>query len=167
MQVLDDEQHGLVLAERLEQRQERLEDARLRGVARRIGQAEAGEDVVERGAQRRRERVERGVALADERAERAQQRRVRKLVVTKLHAVAREHAGARLAGVALQLVREARLPDARLTANQGERRPALCGVAERCLQLGELVGSPDESGARHARCHGCNLPIEAAMTESM
>jgi hypothetical protein len=154
MQVLHDEQHRLVAAERLEEGQQRLEDARLRGVARRGGGAETGQDVVERGAQRRRERVERGVGLADERAERAQERCVGELVDTKLHAVAREDAGARLAGVTLQLVREARLPDARLTANQGERGPALCRVAESCLQLGELAGSPDESGARHARCHG-------------
>jgi hypothetical protein len=153
MKVLHNEHHGLRLAERFEQRQERLEDARLGGLALQARSTEPGEDVVERGSQRWCERVERGVALADERAERTQERCVGKLVVAKLHAVAGEHAGARLAGVTLQLVREARLPDTRLTANQRERWPGSGRVPQRGLKLGELSGSTDEAGARHARGH--------------
>src|SRR5215211_493831 len=97
--------------------------------------------------------AERRVALADERAERTQERRVGQLVFSELHAVAREDAGARLAGVTLQLVREARLPDARLTANEGERRPGLGRVAEQGSELGELCRASDEARARHTSGH--------------
>ena len=129
MKVLDHEHDRFGVGQRLEQCQQRLEDARLGRVAGGAALAEAGQDRVERGAQRRRERVESRVALADERAERTQERCVWKLVIAKLHAVAREHAGARIAGVTLELVREARLPDSGFTANQGERRPGFGRVS--------------------------------------
>ena len=163
VEVLHHEHDGRLIGQRLEQRQQRLEHARLGGVAGRVTAADPGHDRVDRGAVRRSERVQRRVLVAHERPQRRQQRGVRQLVLAELDAVAREHARTGLARVPLQLVGEPRLADARLTANQCERWTALGGVAQGRLQLGELSGSPDEASACHARGHG--LPIlPAGMT---
>ena len=64
VEVLDDEEHGGVLGQRLQQRQQGLEDARLSGLGAGTAGAEARDDRVERRAEGGRERVERGVSVA-------------------------------------------------------------------------------------------------------
>ena len=109
---------GASSASDVEQREQRLEHARLgRRRPPLLALPEAGEDRVEGGAERGRERIEGGVPVAHERPQRGEQRRVGKLVLAELDAVAGEHARAGLARVPDQLVGEPGLADARLTAN--------------------------------------------------
>ena len=88
VQVLDDEEDGARLGERVEKRQERLEDARLGGLGAGAAGAEAREYRVERCAEGGRERFERGVSVSNERPERGEERGIGKLVLAQLHAVA-------------------------------------------------------------------------------
>ena len=99
-------------ASAVEHGEQRLEDARLGGLARAAILPESGEDRVKRGAERGRERVQGRVAVADERAQRCEQRRVGELVLAQLHAVTGEHARPGLARVPDQLVGKPRLADA-------------------------------------------------------
>ncbi len=71
MKVLDHEQDRRVLAERLEQAEQRLEHQRLRGGPEVRVSRETRKEGVEPGAQRWRERVERRMVVADEGAQRA------------------------------------------------------------------------------------------------
>ena len=88
MQVLDDQQDGLGLRQRVQQREQRLEDARLGGLGAGAAGAEAREYRVERCAEGGRERLERGVSVSNERPERREERGVGELVLAQLHAVA-------------------------------------------------------------------------------
>jgi len=163
VQVLHDEHNERVLAQRLEQGEQRLEHARLGRVAGRMPGSKAGHDRVDGGPVRSGERIEGGVLVADERSEGGQKRRVGQLVIAELDAIAAQYARTRFARVPGQLVGEARLAYARLTANQCERRTGLGRVAQRGLKLGELSCSPDEAGAGHASGHCLRiLPPEAA-----
>jgi hypothetical protein len=153
VQVLDHEQDGALVAERLEQRQQGLEDARLEGVLAGRPVPEAGEHVRERRPQRVGERVEGGMLVAYERSQRRHQRRVGELALAELDAVAGEHEGSRLARPPDELLDQARLPHARLAGYQRQRGAPISRVVKRGLQLGELAGSPDEAGACHAGGH--------------
>jgi hypothetical protein len=129
VQVLDHEHHRGVLAERVEQREQRLEDARLLGGLGVEGPAKARQERVESRPQRRRQRLEHRVAVADERAERAEQRCVGELTLAELDAVAPEHGGTALARPPDELVRQAGLAYPRLTGYQRERWPPVGRVA--------------------------------------
>ena len=129
MQVLDHEHHGSVLAERVEQREQRLEDAGLVGGLGVEAPAKPRQQRVESRPQRRRQRLEHGVAVADERAQRAEQRRVGELALSELDAVAPEHRGPALARPPDELVRQAGFTYPRFTGYQRERRPPVGRVA--------------------------------------
>jgi hypothetical protein len=92
VQVLDHEHHRRLLGERLEQRQQRLEDARLGRVPGRVTAAQAGHDRVDGRPVRRGQLVKGRVLVAQQRTQRGQERGVRQLVLTELDAVARKHA---------------------------------------------------------------------------
>jgi hypothetical protein len=112
VQVLDQEQHRLLLCERLEHREQRLEDARLRGGLRSGSTPDAGENRVEGGAELGRQSLEGGIALAHQGPEGGEQRGVRELVFAELYAVPGEDTGAGLARVTRQLVGKPGLADA-------------------------------------------------------
>jgi hypothetical protein len=155
VQVLDHEQHRLLLGHRLEQRQQRLEHARLLGRWRVVrGLGEPGQDRAQIGAVGRRERVEGRVPLPGDAAQGPEQRRVGELALAELDAVAAEHARARLAGPLGQLTREAGLPDARLTRHERQRRSARGRGVQRGGELLQLAGSTDEARARDPCGHG-------------
>ena len=127
MQVLDDQHHDALGAQRVQQRQQRLEQAPLRdahvlGAGARAGQAEAGKQAVQLGARGLGERVERGVAVACQWPQCGDDRRVGQLALPELDAVAREEAAARRAGAAGGLVEDPGLPEPRLTRYEDERR---------------------------------------------
>ena len=87
---------GVLAAEALEQRQQRLEQPPLRGAGVLLGAARAPGAGAELGEQRRQlgarglvgQRAEHGVAVADERAQRGDERRVGQLALPQLHALA-------------------------------------------------------------------------------
>ena len=91
MNVLDDEEHRLLLAERLDQRQQRLEDARLRRLRGARALAQAWQDHAERGRQGSGKSLERGVLVAKQRPQRGDQGRVGQLALAEIDAIAREH----------------------------------------------------------------------------
>ena len=167
--VLEHERERLLAAEVVEQREQRLEQARLAerrlGAARRLGiggrgrgaAAELREQRGELGADARGQRVEDGVALARERAQDAHDRRVGQLLLAELDALADLHATARLPRPARELGQEAGLAYARLTRDEGERRPAIRRVAERGLELRELRHAPDQAAAGHACRHPLSI----------
>ena len=151
------EDERLLLAEALEQRQQRLEQLGLGELARRPGAARA---VAQLGQQRRelaagagRELVEDGIAVAGERAQDRDDRRVRQLVAAELDAVAALHARAALARLRGELGEQARLADAGLAGDERQRRAALGGVGQRGVELGELGAAPDQAAARDTRRH--------------
>ena len=128
VQVLDRHQQAVLAGQKLQQLQQRVEQARLRGrlvVGLAVAAAEPGEDLGERvargaGEQRR----ERGIAGAGQRAQRADDRRVGQLALAQLDAVAADHADAVGARRALELAQQPRLADAGLAGHERERRPA-------------------------------------------
>ena len=127
VQVLDRQQQAVLAREQLEQLEQAVEQARLRGrlvVGALRAAPEPGEDLRERGAGGRRERGERRVAGAGERAQRADDRRVGQLALPQLDAVAADHAHAVVAGRAFELAQQARLADAGLAGDERERRAA-------------------------------------------
>ena len=84
--------------------------------------------------------------------ERSQQRRVRKLGVALLDRLAPQDDG--VFGMALlELPYEARLPDARLTAEQHQRRASVGGLSQARLKLRELPDATDEVSARQSCAH--------------
>jgi hypothetical protein len=150
MQVLDREQHRGVLAEAVEQPQQRLEQPRLcRGVApRRCGAhpvAEPRQEGGELGAHGRGKLIEHGVPGARERAQHGHQRRVGQLAIAELDAVPAERASARGAGPRRELGKQARLAHARVARD--ERKPGLSRgcVGERAVELGELGRAAHEN----------------------
>ena len=156
VQVLDHEQRGcLLVADRVEQRQQALEDTCLcRGLGiHRL--AEPRQQRVEAGAQLRRERLEHRVALADERAQGAEQRRVGQFALAELDAVTPEDDHPRPARTENELIREPGLAHARLARDQREGRTALGCVAQGGLEFGEL----DATARRSARS-SCVLPYQ-------
>ncbi len=153
MQVLDHEQHGALLGESLEQREQRLEDARLRGLAARCALAETGQHRSQRGPQRVGQGVQGRIAVAKQRPEGAEQRRVGQLALAELDAVAGEHERVERARAADQLIDEAGLADAGLAGYENQGRAPVGRVVQRGLQLGELAGAPHEVGACHPGGH--------------
>ena len=152
VQVLDHEQHRALAAERVQQRQQALEQARLPGVA------GAGHVVVPAAQSRQQRRDgrahvvgERGVPGAGERAQRGDERQVGQLALAEVDAVAGEHERAGLARAALDLGEQPRLADPRLAGEEHERRAPVGGVRERRLERGELGVAADQPDARHAR----------------
>jgi hypothetical protein len=81
---------------------------------------------------------------ARQRPQRGDQRHVRELAVAEVDAVADEHERVLLTRLLLQLGEQARLADARLARDEGERRPAVRGIGERSLELGQLGRAADE-----------------------
>ena len=154
VQVLEHQHDGLDAAEPLDQRQQRLEHARLvaavavlRGGVRR---AELRHQLRERGARGGRQPVgDVGAALgqlAGDRAQRVDQRRVRDRGAAQLQAVADEHARAGVAGAGFELGDEPALADAGLAGDEGEGGNARRRAAERAVESGELVRAADERG---------------------
>jgi hypothetical protein len=90
------------------------------------------------------------VALAHEGPQRAQQRGVGQLAVGLLHSVAAQDQRPTHPTVAarrqpvLQLADEAGLADARVTAEQDERRPAVAGLLDGELELRQLADPTHE-----------------------
>jgi hypothetical protein len=162
VEVLDGQQHRLAATELVEQRQQRLEDARLgRCVAihdrRRGGGGELGEQAREPGPRGRAELVEHGVAVTREGSQGGDDGRVGKLVLPEGDTLPADDAGLSRERSALQLLEEPRLSYARFTRDEGERRPAGGSVAQGGFQLRELSAAADEPAARHARGHGPSI----------
>ena len=98
------------------------------------------------------ELLERRVARAHQRPQRPQQRRVRKLGVALLDRFAPQDD--RVVGVALlELPYQARLADARLTAEQHQRRTPVGGLSQTRLKLRQLPDAADEVTARQSCAH--------------
>ena len=162
VQVLDRQQDGLVTAEQVEQRQQRLEDARLRRLVavhdrRRRGGRELGEQAREPGPRGRAELVEHRVAVAREGSQGGDDGGVGELVIPEGDALSADDTGLGRERSALQLLEEPRLAYARFTRDEGERRPAGGSVGQRRFQLRELSAAADEPAARHARGHGSSI----------
>ena len=102
--------------------------------------------------------------VARERPQDAHERRVGKLFLAELDALADRDAAAVLTDAAGQLGHHARLADARLAGHEGQRRTAVGGVVQRGLELGQLGRAPDQPAARHPRGH--DLSIHQARAES-
>ena len=165
VQVLDQQQHRPLGAERVEQRQQTLEQPRLRALLAVLGGRP------EPGQQRRDRRAhlvgQRRVAGAGERAQRGHQRHVRELALAEVDAVAREHERPVPGGAALELRQQARLADARLAGHEHQRRLAVRGGRERGLELGQLGGPADQAGARDPRGHGLSSLSRSSAQELM
>jgi hypothetical protein len=162
VEVLDGQQDGAVASEALEQRQERFEDARLgRRVAvvrgHRRGRRELGQEAREPGPGGRAELVEHGVAVAREGSQGGDDGGVRKLVLPQGDAIAGDDPRLGVERQALELLQQARLADARLTRDEGERRAPCRSVVHGRLQLRELAGAAYEPAARHACAHGSSI----------
>ena len=91
---------------------------------------------------------------AGERPQRGDQRRVRDLRAAELEALAEQHARAALARAGLELAQQPRLADARLAADEDERRAAGRGAVERVAQQLQLGAAADERGGADAAGHG-------------
>ena len=153
MQVLEHEHDRLHAAQPLDQRQQRLEDARLLrvvAVGGGVRRAELRHQLRERRARGGREPVgDVGAALdqlAGDRAQRVDQRRVRDRGPAQLQAVADEHARAGVARAGFELGDEPALADAGLAGDEGEGGNARRRAAERAVESGELVRAADERG---------------------
>ena len=166
VEVLDDEDGGVVAAEAVEQGEQRLEEPRLRGDladvgGRRLRAAELGQElgeVVAAGA----EGVEDGVAGAHERAQRGDDRRVGQLAGAELDALAEEDARAAVRGARRELVDEAGLAHARLAGDEGEVGDPAPRLLQQVRQLGELRLTADEPVAGHACGHMRSIRAHAA-----
>ena len=170
--VLEHERERLLAAELVEQRQQRLEQARL--AARRLVRAQllgaaAGAAPVELRQQRgelrahaRGQRVENGVTLTRERAQDAHDRCVGQLLLAELDALADRHPRAAVAGAARELGDHAGLADARLTRDEGQGRSAIRRVAQCGFELRELGHPPDQTAAGHPRSHGLSMSVRPA-----
>ena len=112
MQVLDHEQHRLLLGQRLQHREQGLEHGGLGHLLGSGSAPDAGENRVEGGAELGRQSLEGGIALAHQGPEGGEQRGVRELVVAELYAVPGEDTGAGLARMPRQLVGKPGLADA-------------------------------------------------------
>ena len=161
VEVLEREDDGRVRADAVEQREDRLEQAALRGpvgaVVRRRRAGQPGEEPGELGAVARMERVEGGMAVAGERAKRRHQRGVGHLALAELDGVAAQDLRAGRLGAPEQLVDEAGLADPRVTRYEGERRSAGAGVPQRVLELLQLGRAPDHPAAGDPRRHGTSM----------
>ena len=163
VEVLEDEEDGLVLAQAREELEERLEQPRLG--ARWIGPeeggilpgADGGQQAGQLGPDARAEVVEDVGAVAGQRAQRADERPVGQLALAELDRLAVQDVRAEGARAVLELGDEPALADARLPRHEGERRARGGGVSERSLELRHLAGAPDEPGAGHARRHGGSI----------
>ena len=127
----------------------------------------SGQQLGQRVARRRRQAVGLGAApsLARERAQRADERRVRDLRAAQLEALAEQHARAARARPRLELAQQARLADARLAADEGERRPAGGRALERRPSMPSSAPRPTNVGevttARHVHCRAPTLACPA------
>ena len=158
--VLEHERERLLAAQVVEQRQQRLEQARLalgRLAGERRLRAELGEEGGELGADGGGEFVEDGVAVAGERPQDAHDRRVGQLLLAELDGLADHDARAGVARPARELGHHPRLADAGLTRDEGQGRVPGGGVAERRLELRELCDAPDQAAARHTCRHGLSI----------
>ena len=162
MDVLDPQQHRALCPERRDQLEEGIEEAALDLAALGLRLAgrlpELGDQAGELGARHVGELLEDGVARSLQRAQRLHQWRVRELIVAELDAGAAEDAGVELAGEVDDLVQQPRLADPGLAREEDQRRVAAGGVAERPLELGELVAAADETGAADALGHASSVP---------
>ena len=163
MQVLDHEQQAVLLGHRVEHRQQRLEDPHLlglRGLLARLA-AEHGQDRREIRELALGQAVEGRVAVACDPAQRPHERGVGQLALAELHAVAAQHARARVARGAHQLAGQARLADAGLARHQRERRSARGAGLECPAQLTKLGGATDEARAGDPGRHALTmLPLD-------
>ena len=134
MEVLDGEEERLVLAESVDQPQQRLEQPRLRRGIRSVGparhRAELGEKDRELGPDWGGELVEDRVVCAREGTQRGDERGVGQLALAQLDAVPGEDARAPGRGARFQLGEQAGLSDARVTRYEGERRALRGRVGE-------------------------------------
>jgi hypothetical protein len=166
--VLEHERDGGALPQAVDERQQRLEQARLvaalaladdRGRA----VAQLRQQLGQCGARLRAQAVgEVDPALGEvarDRAQRVDERRVRELGAAQLEAMADEHVGLgpvlvrACARARLELGDQAALADAGLAGDEHERRSAARGALERRLERGELIGAADEDGAGDAAWH--------------
>ena len=149
VQVLDQEQHRALLAERVEQREQTLEQSRLGAV---LGLRGDRREPGEERRDRRADRLGQGrVARAGERAQRGDERHVGQLALAEVHAVAGQHQRAAVGRLALELGEQARLADARLAGQEHDRGPLVGGLGERGLELRQLGGTADQPCARDPR----------------
>ena len=161
MEVLERDHDGRLGAEAVQEAEHRLEQAALRGGVglavrgRRAGQP--GEETGELGAGARIESVEGGMAGAGEGPERRHERGVGQLALAELDAVAAQDLRAGSLGAIQQLADQARLPDARVTRYEGERRPAFGSVGQSRLELLELGRPADQPAARDPRGHATSI----------
>ena len=143
VQVLDHEQHRALAPERVEQRQQALEQPRLAALrAVRPGSGDPGQQRRHGGADRLRQR---GVAGACERPQRGDEREVRQLAVAEVDGLARQHERAPISRALGELGEQPRLPDARLARHERERRPAGFRVGERAVERRQLAGAADQA----------------------
>ena len=157
--VLQDQHHRLLVAEQVEQLQQRFEQSQLaRAIPAMLGQrsrivvVQTREQRGQLNAASAAEPIERRVAFADQRAQRAQQGCVRKLGLTLLDGLPPEDERAGACQL-LELTYQPALADARVTSDQDQRWAPIRRLGERQLQLRELSRSPDEVGAREPHPH--------------
>ena len=163
VQVLDHEQDGRLAGQRVEQREQRLEHARLVVAAvARPALAEAGQQRGELRAHGRRELLQHRVAVARELAQGGDERRVGELALGELHAVAAQHAHAALAGAAGELADQAGLADAGLPRHEGQRRAPVGRLEQGALELRELPLAAHEAAGGHADGHAHRIAGAAA-----
>ena len=155
--VLEQQQDGLLAAETVEEREQRLEQAALGGAGDLVRAAHAARDVDLRQQRGQldvrgvRQVVDRRVVIARERPQRGDERRVGQLALPQLDALAPEHARAGLAGAVAQLGHEPGLADAGLAGHERERRAAVGGLGERRFELRELGRPADQARAGDTR----------------
>ncbi len=157
--VFDDQHHGTVFREPLQQPEHLLEQpgpglgpllARLAELGQQPGQPAR----VAAGHQRG-DAV--AAELAHEPAQHGGERRERQALRAQLQAAADEHPGV-LGPVAGELPDQPRLADPRLAADEHGGRRARAGPAQGVTEGGELAGTPDEQGAHGVDAHALRMP---------
>ena len=134
--VLEQQQHRLLAAEALQQREQRLEETALRraralvGPRRRTARAELGQQRGKLGPGDLADLLQHRVLVARERPQRGHQRRVGQLALPQLHAFAAERPGAAVLRAGRELGDEPGLAHARLPRDEGDRRVPLGGGRE-------------------------------------
>jgi hypothetical protein len=166
--VFEDQHRRLRLPKEVQQLQHRFEQAQLRRGIVALGYLHL---VVQTGYQRRQLRpaalaqlVEDWVAGADQRPQCAQQGRVGKLGIALLDGFAPEDD--RIVGVALlELPYQPGFADARLTAEQHQRRTLLLGVAQDRLELRQFADATYEVTAGQPAAHDGSIAIARSSGE--
>ena len=134
--VLEQQQHRLLAAEALQQREQRLEEPALRraralvGARRRTARAELGQQRGQLGPRELADLLQYGVPVPRQRPQGGDERRVGQLALAQLYAFAAQRPGAPVLRARRELGDEPGLAHARLPRDEGDRRVPLGGGRE-------------------------------------